>query len=119
MNEDMIIKMQLPLYSDPAYNYYYTIDRISYHFRFFYNTLIEKWIYDIRYSDGEPLVIGKILSPETSLTARYNMPFEGVLALLPIGKNKRETISNPYEIYKYYQLFYLREATESEKVSEE
>lgn len=115
--DDFLI-MELPLYTDPAYNYFYTIDRVSYNFSFYYNTLIEKWIYNISYSDGTPIVTGRRLTPDTPITGRYAMPWEGVLVLTPIGARKRETVSNPYEIYKYYELIYIREKTQDEKDSE-
>lgn len=116
MNDFIIL--ELPLFRDPAYNYHYTIDRVSYNFRFYYNTLMESWIYDVRFSDGTPIVLGRRLTPNAPLTDRYAMPWEGVLVLVPIGKNRRETTSNPFEIYKYYKLLYIREKTPDEKVSE-
>lgn len=97
---------KLPLYSDASYRYDYVIEEVSYTFEFYYNTLMESWIYNVSYSDGTPILTGSRLSPDALLTLRYDMGWGGFLYLSPIGSERLETISNPYEIYKYYELFY-------------
>lgn len=98
----------LPLKPFAAYNYNYVIDRVSYNFRFYYNTLMEKWIYDIRYSDGTPLVLGRRLTPLTPLTSRYSREFDGYLYLMPVGNYQLNTVENPFEIHKYFDLVYVK-----------
>lgn len=103
---------ELPLYSEPSYSYNYVIEKQSYTFRFYYNTLMECWIYNIGFSDGEDIILGRRLVPNAPLTERYAVPWDGFFALFPIGDNRLETISNPYEIYKYYKLHYFSPITE-------
>jgi hypothetical protein len=34
------------------------------------------------------------------------MPFTGFFYLESVGKEQNETVENPFEIWKYYKLFY-------------
>lgn len=106
--------IELPLYQDPAYNYDVVLERVSYNFSFYYNTVMKAWIYSVSYSDGTPLLSGMRLVPNYRMLERYPTQLTGFLALMPIGKNRLETISNPYEIYKYYKLYYYTPIVEEE-----
>lgn len=109
----------LPLFGDASYSYDTVIERVSYTFSFYYNTVMKAWIYGISYTGGEDIISGRRLVPHHSLTERYPMEWSGYLTLLPIGKNREETISNPYELYKYYKLYYVAPRVEEGDGGEE
>ena len=104
MNEKYV---ELPLYADPAYSYYASLDRLSYELRFYYNERMQQWIVDLAYSDGTLLVQGEAVVPRYPMFADYSIGMNGFFWLEPIGKNQNETVSNPYELSKYYRLLYF------------
>lgn len=105
----------LPLFSDPDYKYSFTLERISYRFRFYYNERMETWIMEIRLSDGTPVVMGVPLVPYYPMTIDYADEISGFFWLEPVGENQNETTSNPFELYKYYRLFYVWDDGEPEQ----
>lgn len=106
--------INLPLYSDPDYEYIIPLERVAYKVRFYYNRRIEGWIIDLRYANNDPIVLGERLVPEYPLFLDYQLEdLTGTFWLESIGRNINETISNPYEVYEYYKLYYHYE-TEDE-----
>jgi hypothetical protein len=99
----------LPLYEESDYFYNVTIERVSYRFRFYYNERMKQWILDIYLSDKTPIILGVCLVPSYPMLYDYLDVFNGFLWLSPIGGNKNETISNPFELSKYYNLYYITE----------
>ena len=97
----------LPLYNSSDYQYTFTLERVSYKFRFYYNERMRQWIMDIRLSDGTPVVLGTALVPYHPIGFDYITPFTGFFWLEAIGEDQNETISNPYDLSKYYRLFYF------------
>lgn len=112
MEDDDIVYVKLPLYRDADYEYTVSLERVSYKLRFYYNERMEQWIADLRYANNDPIVLGEAVSPEYPLFVDYRLELTGFFWLEPIGKSKNETISNPLEIDKYYNLFYFYEDTE-------
>lgn len=105
----MAIKyVNLPLYSDSNYEYMVALERVTYKIHLYYNDRMEKWIYDIKFVDDTPVVLGEALSDEYPLMYDYELDeLSGFLYLAPIGENQNQTLMNPFEIYKYYRLYYF------------
>lgn len=107
--EDNFNIYRLNLYSDPAYSYHVVLEARSYRMSFKYNTRMQKWIMNIGYSNGDDIVNGKVIYPNYPLLVNQIPTLSGYFMLLPIGEYENETISNPYEIYKYYRLYYAED----------
>jgi len=106
--------VNIPLYSDPDYEYIISLERVAYKIRFYYNERMQQWIIDLRYADNTPIVLGEALVPSYPLFYDYNLEdLSGLFWLEPIGKNMNETIQNPFELNQYYKLYYYYE-TEDE-----
>lgn len=102
---DLIIP--LPLYSDSDYTYTVSLERTAYNIRLYYNERMQNWIIDLRYANNDPIVLGQALVPEFPLFLDYLTDLTGCFWLEPIGKNQNETVSNPFELEKYYNLYYV------------
>jgi len=102
----MAIKLvKIPLFDSPYYSYTTPLLDTTYEWTFSYNSRMEKWVLRLAYVGGNPIVSGLVLSPDYPHLLDYTIDFPGALMLLPIGKKMNETISNPYDIHKYYELF--------------
>lgn len=104
-----MMHLELPLYREPDYFYTVSLERVSYQLRFYYNERMEQWMMDLRYANGDPIVLGEALVAKYPLFGDYLTELTGIFWLEPRGKFQNETISNPYEIDKYFQLFYFYE----------
>ena len=102
-----IRSLLLPLYESADYFYNVSLENVSYRLRFYYSERIKQWIFDIRFADKTPVVLGEALVPLHPIGLDYITEFTGFFWLEPIGELKNETISNPYELSKYYRLFYF------------
>lgn len=103
----MIQVEEIPLFKSPYYSYTSPMVDKTYEWTFSYNNRMQRWIINLAASDGEKIVSGLVLSYDYPHYLDYTIDFPGVIMLLPIGKRQNETISNPYEIYKYYKLFFI------------
>lgn len=102
--------VNLPLYQEPDYQYTISLERVSYKVRFYFVERVEKWAIDLRYANNDPIILGAFLAPEYPLFFDYHIEgMSGSFWLEPIGKDKNETIINPYELNEYYRLFYIYE----------
>jgi len=99
----------IPLYPDPDYNYFISLERVAYKLRFYYNERMQQWIMDIRYANGDPIILGEAVVPEYPIFFDYATELEGFFWLHPIGKKQNHTVANPYQLSEYYQLFYFYE----------
>ena len=103
----MIKYVNLPLFDNPSYSYRISLEEISYKFKFYFNTRDNRWMFDLSYADGEPIVLGEALVPNYPILLDYNIEnLSGYMYLQPIGENQNETITNPYELNQYYTLRY-------------
>lgn len=100
---------RLSLFSEPAYEYHVVLESRSYKMKFVFNTRMNKWVMSIGYSNGEDLVNSKVLYPNYPMFVNRIDTLSGYFLLVPIGEYDNETISNPYEIYKYYNLYYIED----------
>lgn len=96
----------LPLYPDPDYNYFVSLERVSYKLRFYYNERMQQWIMSMYYSDGTPIVLGEAVVDQYPIFLDYAIEPSGYFWLEPIGKDQNHTIAHPYEIHQYYNLYY-------------
>lgn len=101
--------VELPLYQDPAYTYITSLERVAYKLRFYYNERMQQWIVDLYYANNDPVVLGEAVVPGYPMFLDYTTELSGFLWLEPIGKSQNETIQNPFELNKYYRLYYFYE----------
>jgi hypothetical protein len=101
--------VNLPLYDEEDYFYYVPLERTSYKLRIYYNSRIQGWILDLMEGNDEPIVMGMALVPNYPIAGDYLTSLTGFFWLEAIGAEKNETIINPYELWKYYRLFYIYE----------
>lgn len=102
-----VLYNNLPLHSEEDYTYNVSLEGNAYNLRFYYNNRMEKWIFDLSYANGDPIILGTPLVPNYELLIYYITPLSGMFYLEPIGKNQNETIINPFELWKYYNFFYI------------
>lgn len=100
-------QIELPLYDSPSYFYTIPILDTTYKFKYQWNERAKQWTYSIYYADGTPIILGEGLVAEYPILADYVTEPNGVLYLEPIGFSRNQTINNPYEIWKYYKLYFL------------
>lgn len=96
----------LPLHKDPDYYYVVNLEGIAYKLRFYYNTKEKVWALDVRYANNDPIMMSVPLIPNYPIFQDYEMPFSGFFYLGAVGKEQNETTNNPFEIWKYYKLYY-------------
>lgn len=101
------IFLTLPLFEDADYRYHVVLEKISYLLRFYYNTRQESWAMDVNYSDGEPIVKSVRLVPNFPLLFDSPYPFSGYFLLSAKPREENETIINPFDLWKYYELQYV------------
>ena len=100
--------LKLPLFRQPVYNYNVRLGDASIKLRFAYNERVKQWQLDVSHSDGTPLVVGQAVVASYPMMLDYSLKgINGYFEFRPIGMAQNETISNPYEIWKYYELFYV------------
>ena len=102
-----VMFVTLPLHSDEDYQYTIALEKVAYNIRLYYNFRMEQWVMDLRYANNEPLVLGVAIVPNYPMLVDYILPLSGMFWLEPIGKKQNETITNPFELNKYYNFFYI------------
>ena len=104
------IVLELPLYKDPDYAYIVSLQGRAYKIRLYYNERMSRWIFNLAYADGAPIVTGEALSLEYPLFLDYGVEdLTGYFYLSPIGKKQNNTELHPFELQKYYKLYYVYE----------
>jgi len=99
----------LPLHKEEEYEYFASLEGNTYFFHFYYNMRMSTWFMDISYGDMTPLFLGIALVPNFPILFDHTSPFTGYFWLDPIGEEVNETVSNPFELHKYFNLFYIYE----------
>lgn len=107
-----LMYVKLPLYSDNDYQYTVALERVSYRIRIYFNERMQNWIFDLRHSNGVPIVLGAAMKPGYPMFRDYVTGLSGVFWLKPIGLERENTISNKFELYKYYEFRYYYEVDE-------
>lgn len=97
----------LPLFNDAYYEYTTSLERVAYKIRIAFNERMQAWTIDLRYADGEPIILGEALVPNYPLFFDYVTELTGYFYLQPIGSMQNETISNPLDLFRYYQFMYV------------
>ena len=109
----MLVYVNLPLFKDDSFTYTIPLEGITYRFNFYYNSREESWLFDIRYSNGEAVVLGEALVAQYPMLLDYNLEgLSGFLWMEPIGENQNQTVINPFEIHQYYTLRYYYDRIE-------
>lgn len=107
--EEEFSYVPLPLYTDADYFYTVSLERVAYRLRLYYNDRMQQWMIDLRYANNDPIVLGEALVPEYPLFFDYVTELTGFFWLSPIGKSQNQTISNPFELNKYFEFNYFYE----------
>ena len=101
------VYLKLPIYQSPNYFYSVSLEGVSYRISFQYNERCERWCMNLMLSDGTPLIMGEAVSVDYPMFIDYRIPdLTGYFFFAPIGKKQNQTISHPYEIWEYYELYY-------------
>lgn len=106
ININALEYIKLPLYPDPDFSYTTVLDSVAYVIRMFYNTREERWCMDIRYVNNDPIILGFPVVFSYPMYLDLPTPFKGFFLFLSNPREENEAVSNPYEIWKYYDLFY-------------
>lgn len=100
--------VSMPLYEDSDYEYQISLEGNAYTFRIYYNSRCTQWFFDLTRDNGESVVLGEALVPLYPILADYAIPdLSGFLFLEPIGESLEKYRTAPFELYKWYRLFYV------------
>ena len=106
LNETPYTFLKLPLFQNPDYYYTTPLEGVAYKIRLYYNVKLESWMMDVRYADNTPIILVVKVIPNYPILVDHEMPFSGFFVFESIGKDQNETVNNPFELWKYYNLFY-------------
>lgn len=102
--------VELPL-DNTSSDYEYTIilDDITCLIRIYYNERSEAWLMDVKEEgSANNFIVGMRLVPNYPMFINYpSLPFNGFLLLQPIGDNVDKFRTDPYNISRWFHLFYL------------
>lgn len=111
--------LDIELATDPDYQFIVPLEGVSYLLRLYYNERLEQWVIDLLTSGDDPIVLGAGIVPEYPLFVDYGITnLSGFFWLQPIGKNQNETVQNPFDLKKYYDLWYVYDDGEPDISSE-
>ena len=100
--------VQLPLFDSSNYFFTASLEGIAYQIWLYYNERMEQWIFNLQDVEGNPIILGEGVVPRYPMLLDYNIPdLSGYFWFEPIGKNQNETLINPFELKKYYTLYYI------------
>lgn len=99
--------VKLPLYDSWDYKYNASIGTQSVDLRIYYNDRNQTWSFSAAYSDGENIIQGSRLIPLSPMTDLKIRGLQGFLWLEPISQEINETVINPEQLQKYYNLYYI------------
>lgn len=101
--------ISLPLYNDTYYKYSVVLEDNTYILGFLYLERINQWIYYLKDSEGNSLVSGERLTPNTQLLLSYANPnLTGFLLFTPKSNVDPEVVKdNIRQISDFYDLFYI------------
>lgn len=99
---------KLPLYDDLDYEYSVSLEGNSYTLRLQYSTRTQTWSYSLSTEDGDSLILGEALLPNTITYYQRNKSLSGFFWLEPIALDINQTPINPSLLYKYYNLYYIQ-----------
>lgn len=93
--------VQLPIYADlPEHDYTIALDGVQYQIRLVYRERRSSWYLDLRDEQGEPIALGRRLSPGWSMTVGVPNAPPGALVALGYDPYPRDGV----------QLWYITEA---------
>lgn len=98
----------MPLYSDPFYSYDVSLESNSYTFKTYYNERARGWFFNLSVKGGDDLVLGERLVAEYPILADYALEnLSGFLFLEPVGASVEKYRTDPFELSKWFRLFYI------------
>lgn len=103
-----ILYAEIPLFDSSNYSFNAPLDGTSYEIWLYYNERMEQWIFNLLDIEGNPIVMGQGVVVQYPIFLDYNIQdLRGYFWFEPIGKDQNETITNPFELKKYYNLYYI------------
>ena len=103
-----LMYIPMPLFSDSSYSYDISLEGNAYSFKAYYNERAEGWFFNLSEKDGNPLVLGERLVAEYPIMLEYALEnLSGFLYLEPIGNSSEKYRTNPFELSKWFRLFYI------------
>lgn len=98
----------LLLFSDASYSYDISLESNSYTFQAYYNERAEGWFYNLSEKGGNPLVLGERLVANYPMILEYALAeLSGYLYLEPVGDSVEKYRTAPFELSKWFRLFYI------------
>lgn len=98
---------KIPIYEEWDYEYSVALEGVNYVLRFYYKDRTQTWTMSISYEEGDPIVLGEMLSPKRVIMLDRIKGLNGFFWMEPISNSINETVINPDKIYKYYNLYYI------------
>lgn len=103
----------LPLFSDADYSYDISLEGNLYTFRAYYNERAEGWFYALSEKGGVSLVLGERLVANYPILFDYVLSdLAGYLYLEPVGDSGEKYRTDPFELSKWFRLFYIYDDSE-------
>jgi hypothetical protein len=110
------VYVELPLYSDPSYQYNAPVENQSRRFKFNWNDRTATWQMDVYNEDGTPILIGQRLVAQYPMFVDYDLSVYGLTGyFMLIQKNANQLgrdNSLITDIPERYSLFYIYEEAE-------
>ncbi|MNQ49023.1 hypothetical protein D3C85_629140 [compost metagenome] len=104
----------LPLSSDSDYEYQVSLEGNAYTFRIYYNNRCVQWFFDLTRDNGTAVVLGEALVALYPIMADYAIPeLNGFLFLEPIGESLEKYRTDPFNLYKWFKLYYIFDSVEA------
>ena len=98
----------MPLFSDPSYTYDISIESNAYTIDVYYNERAEGWFFNLIIKGGNPLIYGERLVANYPILIDYALPnLTGYIFLEPIGDSVEKYRTAPFELSKWFRLFYI------------
>lgn len=100
--------LRLDLFDYPDYSYIVPLDGIAYKLRFFFNTRAQAWNLEVYLADGTPVSLNNRLIEGSEILGESHT-IKGYFKLAPLVRERNRAIENPFEVWKYYGLYYVSE----------
>lgn len=98
----------MPLFSDASYTYDISLEGNSYSFDTYYNDRATGWFFNLSVKGGSALVQGERLVADYPILIDYSLPnLTGYLYLEAIGSSWEKYRTAPFELAKWFRLFYI------------
>ncbi len=110
------VAIELPLYSDPSYQYSASVENKSRLFRFKWNDRTTSWHMDVLNDDGTEILLGIKLVPQYPIVVDYQFDSYGITGYFILMQKNAKQLGRDNslitDIPERYTLFYVFEEAE-------